>query len=352
MVTKKPRLNPNSHRADLELRASELVQTGLAESTRESYGVGVRSFMEFAASIELSPQPPFSEGLLCLYVAFKAGSVEADTIRSYITAIRSWHIDLGHRLDTSEMPRLQRAIKGAAKLRPGKLVKRAPPVTMAAITRIGEVIDRSDYNEVSRMAIMTLATAGMFRLGELIPKRKTKPPRLTADRIWLSERGVHVHLPKSKTDQLGARGPLLIVKNGTLACPWLWCSWLWRMRPKPVLGPAFVTSEGDQASREWVLQEATRLLMRAGIQDLTPTGHSFRRGGTTSLAATGAPDYLIAILGRWKASTLQLYVEPSQEQLAAAQRAMALSPCLFGEMRPTAPYGRARPPRASDWESL
>ena len=52
-------------------------------------------------------------------------------------------------------------------------------------------------------------------------------------------------------------------------------------------------------------------------------GHSFRRGGATSLAMAGVPENLIKVLGRWLSFAYQGYMEVDRDQLAKAMQAMS-----------------------------
>jgi hypothetical protein len=47
-------------------------------------------------------------------------------------------------------------------------------------------------------------------------------------------------------------------------------------------------------------------------------GHSFRRGGATSLARAGVQEHTIKKMGRWKSSAYQLYIDHSHVQIKEA----------------------------------
>ena len=51
-------------------------------------------------------------------------------------------------------------------------------------------------------------------------------------------------------------------------------------------------------------------------------GHSFRKGGATSLAAAGTPHHLIQALGRWSSDCYRLYIDMPIDSIAAAARRM------------------------------
>jgi integrase len=307
-----------------------LVDIGLAPSTRKRYRVGIRALWRFAGDIGWIPELPVSEAILCLFVASKAGEIRASTMKGYLCAVHSWHVDEGVPVNFSHFRRLKRTLRGMENLEEGTPVKRAAPITMAAVARMATVANLEDKDEVTLMAIAALATAGLFRLGELVPYKYRDEPVLVARRVWVTDEGVWVHLPKSKTDQCGKLPPMLIARNDGLACPRLWIMKMRAMRNWRRDQPTFVGSRGRPVTREWVLKRVNAMMARAGLGEHSYSGHSFRRGGTTSLAAAGVPDHIIARLGRWRSATYQIYVAASPDRLAAAQREMAASPCVFG----------------------
>jgi hypothetical protein len=334
MAGQAPSVTQLEYRVKLRRVAKDLVGSGLAISTRKRYGVGMRGLHRFAVAIGWRPQLPVSEAVLCLFVASRAGEIKATTMKGYLCAIYSWHVDEGVPVDFTPFRTLKRALRGMELLDKGVPTKRAHPVTMAAVALMGSATNVNNIDEVVFMAIASLATAGLFRLGELVPSNWRDPPVLAASRVRVLEEGVEVHLPRSKTDPTGAMGPMFISKNKGLACPWLWLRRMRQMVPVRQGQPAFKNAEGKAISREWVIHRLNTMMTRVGLGGLRYSGHSFRRGGATSLAAAGVQDHIIAKLGRWKSATYQLYVAASPSRLAAAQKEMAQSTCVFGVVGP------------------
>jgi integrase len=314
----------------LRLKVEALVAGGLAESTREKYDTGMRAWWRFAEEIGWVERLPVSEELLCMFVAFMLSKVQVTTIRSYLAAIYSWHVDAGIYLPVYTFLKLKRTIKGAEKLVPPRAVRRAAPVTMEAVRRIAAIINPRTFDDVVFMAIATLATAGLFRLGELVAKKVKGPAVLLWCNVAVKGSEVEVLLPKSKTDQLGRDGPVVVAANGTVACPRRWLKAMRKLPGYPKAGPVFVNEKGKLVTREWVIRRLNQFMERVGLYANRYSGHSFRRGGATSLAASGVPDRIISQLGRWRSATYQIYTVATKDQLAQAQMQMALSPCLYG----------------------
>ena len=59
-------------------------------------------------------------------------------------------------------------------------------------------------------------------------------------------------------------------------------------------------------------------------------GHSFRRGGATSLARVGVPDSVIKTIGRWKSQAYQLYVDIDLNIMCSAAVQVGKLKATFG----------------------
>lgn len=57
-------------------------------------------------------------------------------------------------------------------------------------------------------------------------------------------------------------------------------------------------------------------------------GHSFRKGGATSLHEAGMPDSLIKTMGRWSSFAFATYITTSQALVIKAGRAMTSAKVL------------------------
>jgi hypothetical protein len=66
------------------------------------------------------------------------------------------------------------------------------------------------------------------------------------------------------------------------------------------------------------------LIERAGICNPKQfTGHSFRRGGATSLHVAGIADSLIRVMGRWKSFAFARYIDAPAQLILQASKAMS-----------------------------
>jgi hypothetical protein len=318
--------------------AGDLIRAGLAESTRVKYGTGVKAFRDFALSINWTITMPVPERVMTLFAASMMGRVSASTMHGYVAAVASWHIDEGKVLLQAEMMTLKRAIDGMERLQPRRAVRRAVPITAAILEDLARTSDLACHDDVIFMAVAALATIGVLRLGELVPTSKAADLPLMAKHISVKPDAVELSMPRSKTDQLGLAPAHPIAKTNTLACPWRWVKEMRRLAVHSAgEGPAFVKVTGATVTRGWIIAKLNDKMEALGWRGGSFSGHSFRRGGATSLAAAGVSPHLVARCGRWKSSTYQIYIDPTREAMLEAQKALASSSCRFGVLARSRP---------------
>jgi hypothetical protein len=90
---------------------------GLKPDTRQSYGPAVRSYKQFCVLTNLTPWPATRNSLGHWITGRSFGSslplqgqVQPTTIQSYVSALRSVHVDLGYDVAVFENSHLQRLI--------------------------------------------------------------------------------------------------------------------------------------------------------------------------------------------------------------------------------------------------
>ena len=65
------------------------------------------------------------------------------------------------------------------------------------------------------------------------------------------------------------------------------------------------------------MEELRKALRNIGVEEAKRySGHSFRSGVATTAAVNGIEDHQIKLLGRWKSTAYQRYIQPTGTQLA------------------------------------
>jgi hypothetical protein len=90
-------------------------------------------------------------------------------------------------------------------------------------------------------------------------------------------------------------------------------------------------SNGTATTRKALTKYLRNVLIRAQIPNAhLYKGHSFRRGGATSLAQAGVSDSVIKSIGRWKSHAYQLYVDVDLNIMSTAVIQAAKHKVQFG----------------------
>ena len=280
---------------------------GIAPSTRRGYNTGQRCYLSFCHSSHIVRPIPASPELLCFWAANLSARVTYKTIRNYLNGVRNLHIESGFKCPTDD-PLLIRLMNGIRRVYGDRTRPRTLPVTFGIVNRMRSQIDYNNHNHRMNIAAIAIATAGLFRIGEISATaiEPERYPRMR-DVTWF-DRHITIHLRVSKTDPYGQGVDVMVAHplairdltrylNG--------CSDSARAGHAPL----FAWKDGRVLTRRALLSVAVRLVDRAGIHLSQYQGISFRRGGATSLAMAGRPDRVIQILGRWKSQVFKRYIE-------------------------------------------
>eukprot|EP00741_Cyanophora_paradoxa_P007433 tig00001128_g7190.t3 len=321
--------------------ATHLYMSGLAASTRRSYSYPQREFIEFCLQRGLHDRQgsvlPASETTLCFFAAhlFRRGGVAPPSIRTYITAVQSLHVDSGFSTFWGAMPRLARLLEGIARVADPRPKLRRDPITRGQLSALAQYAAAHPSPE-TRLLWAAFATAffGFFRCSEVCAVRLPvpDPARLFQRRdlrffVDEGERFARLRLKKSKSDQRGQGCDVDIPHVGGPECAHcaleaLAASWTGPARPDAYV---FAHADSSQPLTRSELHAALRNWLRAlgyAADPLLP--HSFRIGAATAAFEAGLPDYAIQLLGRWRSDAFQLYIR-ARPELVRRQRGLLLT---------------------------
>lgn len=121
----------NSVRGSNTVKA--LIWAGLSPNTRRGYQTSIRSYIYWAAYTGETAWPATLD-LLEEWAAnrimgssiAKQGQVQPSTVASYLSAIRSWHVDHEYSLAPFETPRMKLLLQGGKSLFPATKAIRLP----------------------------------------------------------------------------------------------------------------------------------------------------------------------------------------------------------------------------------
>ena len=251
------------------------------------------------------------------------GQLKPSTIASYLSALRSYHIE--RRIDTAvfDSPHLLRLVQGARSLFPGRRRERLP-VTRDILSKITPTpASQDDYNID---AAFKLAFAGFLCMGEFTHTRAREGAQsftttgLTRSDVTLSSDHAIVRPKRSKTDKMHQGVNILVASTGDSNCPVIALKNFIQADPQPSSAPLFRLDEGG-FSRDALIKVLKSRLQTAGIPSSHYSGHSFRRGAAQHAKDNGLLDEHIQQLGRWSYNTFRLYFKTPQSELYRLNRA-------------------------------
>ncbi|KAF5339290.1 hypothetical protein D9757_014866 [Collybiopsis confluens] len=147
-------------------RIQMLLETGYAESTRETYASGLLAFHVFCdtQNIPEDQRAPCGKDLLNAWMATMAGSYAGTSIKNYVHGVRAWHIVHGIEWELDQAT-FDTMIHGAERLRPAQSrLKKRQPYTVDYITQILTDLDRTNPFDIACGACLTTAFYCVARL--------------------------------------------------------------------------------------------------------------------------------------------------------------------------------------------
>eukprot|EP00731_Ephydatia_muelleri_P012033 Em0006g927a len=241
---------------------------GLAESTHRTYQSGMRRFYAFCDTYSIPSPFPVSECTLCYFTTFLANDMlSAQTIKTYLSAVRNMQISLGF-----PDPRAQAA-----------MLRRAPTPSDS----------RAQLN-----------------WGDITFNHAVQPTM------------IKVHLSFAKCDQFGRGADIYIGLSGNVICPVAATLAITAIRGTSA-GPFFRTKGGRPLQKSHFIAEVRQALAALSLSFGDYAGHSFRIGAATAAAAAGIQDSTIQTLGRWSSAAFLTHVRTPRQDLATVSAIIA-----------------------------
>jgi len=258
------------------------------------------------------------------------------TIRVYLHGIATTQQELGYPNPLSQSPLVWRMFRAIKRIQGQQVVRKRLPITIKILSQIDHLFDTSKEIDLCMRAAMWLGTCGLLRAGEFTTKATTNntlkyqhltfydknnlaldPFTLTNDEL---PHYMSIQLEQSKTDPFRL-GTSVIVGNPRAIKYML--EYL-RFRKSSLARQPLFAGEDGQALRASALVTFTQsLIQRANIPNAHFfLGHSFRKGGATSLHEAGHPDSLIKMMGRWASFAFATYIDTPLHMLIAAGRSL------------------------------
>jgi len=298
----------------LTQRCQFLLSQGLAPSTRRVYLSAQRRYIDFCRRDgRLNSDgsfPPADEETLMCFASLLGDNLTHTSIKVYLSAVRSLHIDHGLSDPFVNCLRLQRLLRGIKRVQ-GPVSPRRLPITLDHLRAIQHGLDFSRRDHVMLWAACCLGFFGFLRAGEFTVNSTFQPSihmtvaDLQADSL-VNPTCFKVHIKCSKTDPFRMGCDIYVGRGEGSVCPIRALGNFLALRGSSA-GPLFTFSDGRPLTRQQLSSTVQSILHSAGYTG-SYSGHSFRIGAATTAAARGVPDHLIKTLGRWSSDAYQIYI--------------------------------------------
>lgn len=262
------------HLPTLSPQVSAYVHASLSENSRKAYRSDLDHFIAWGGSVPAAPEQ------IAAYLAAHAGTHKAATLKRRVVSI-----GLAHTAQQFENPCASELVRITL-----RGIWRTHGMAQAQVTPalrediLAMVRNLTGFKGCRDSALLLLGFAGAFRRSELVG--------LNIGDLEFVDRGLIIHLRRSKTDQVGvgrkvgiphARGKVCAVQA---VKDWLTAS---KITEGPIFRP--ITRHGHvgqaQLSGNAVAQIVKTQAAAAGLDAANYSGHSLRAGLITSAAMLG-----------------------------------------------------------------
>ena len=254
-----------------------------------------------------------------------ADSLNHSSIKVYLSAVRTLHVDHGFADPLLNCLRLQRLLKGIKRVQ-GPVTPRRLPITIDHLRAIQRSLDLSTRDHVMLWAACCIGFFGFLRAGEFTVNAPFQSSLhmtvsdLQADSL-VNPTCFKVRIKCSKTDPFRLGCDIYLGRTEGAVCPIRALGHYLTVRGSAE-GPLFTFGDGRPLSRQQLSSTVQSILSAAGYSGVY-SGHSFRIGAATTAAAQGVPDHLIKTLGRWSSDAYQIYIRTPVHSIVCVSRQLA-----------------------------
>ena len=315
--------------------AQNVLSHSLSSATRAGYRSAVNHIAAFYQSNSAIFTFPTSTDTLCLWMADSVDKLRYPSIRNYLHGIATTQMELGYTNPLTQSPLVWRMFKAIKRIQGQQVVRKRLPITIKILTQINHLFNTDIESDLCMRAAMWLGTCGLLRAGEFVTKPTTVNTLKLQHLIFYDNSHrqldplhlngefptyMSVRLTQSKTDPF-RQGTNVIIGNERAITYML--AYLKSRNKSLSRLPLFVAPDGQALSAGALVKFTQSLIERANIANAHLfLGHSFRKGGATSLHAAGHPDSLIKIMGRWASFAFATYIDTPMQMIIAAGQSL------------------------------
>ena len=299
----------------------------LAPATSHLYAAGQQHYTNFCR-LHARPLGPATDTTLAEFVTYLADVVHLTptSIKTYLSAVRSLHIDRGWPDPLQAAPLTQRVLSGVKRIHGMHSRLNRLPITGTVLVRLVRSLQAASWLPIidrhMLTAACTLAFHGFLRCSEFTTGLSRSSIRVLSS----PQPHIELRLLASKTDPFRRGATITIGASSGPCCPVSslarYLDATRRSSNLPADTPLFKFTSGTPLTRAVFTQHIQRALTETGFANSSRfMSHSFRIGAATTAAEVGVPAWLIKTMGRWSSDAYQQYIRtPLATRLAVAQQ--------------------------------
>ena len=240
-----------------------------------------------------------------LFATYLAHTLKPQSIKFYLSAVRSWHIEHSLPDPTAEAPNFRRLMQGIKRCH-GSPPDRRLPITPSLLRTFRTFLNLSYPDHLTIWATILVAFFGFLRSIELLSLQHRDLHR--------TPEGYQLWIGQSKTDPFRSGATVRLAPSGdSVLCAVMALDNL-LARHTTQDGPLFRFQSGTVLTRHRLNHLISELAARSAVEAGRYSSHSFRMGAASAAAAAGIPEWKIQALGRWSSDCYKRYVRlPSSE---------------------------------------
>jgi site-specific recombinase XerD len=279
--------------------ASDYAAAAKSEATKRAYRADWQDFVGWCDRQSLSALPVDAATLAAYAAALADSAKKFSTIRRRLAAISYAHKLKGLTPPGDSEP--VRAVLAGIRRKIGVAVERKAPATAKALSRMTR--RRGEQTEAASCDLRSLRDRALLLLGFAAALRRSELVALDVEDLKFVERGLIVHVRRSKTDQDKA-GAEIAVPSGSKLKPvaalrnWLTAS---QICDGPVFRP--IGKGGKHIGATRLTDHSVAIIIKkhaaaAGFDASTFSGHSMRAGFITTALENGADFFKVMDVSR------------------------------------------------------
>ncbi len=290
----------------------------LDASTKITYQLGINSYVTFCNLHNFDLDP--SLDTLSFFISFMAHQTGPMGNPISICTITSYLSGIAHHLEpfypniraVRKHPLVVKTLHGVEKTDGRSVMRKLPIEDKHLCLLVSKLGTSDDYDDCLFLAICFMAYHGLMRLRELVipdnPK-KLNFRKLSLHRMveFIQNDATHAfkfNLPTHKANHRYHGNSVIIQSRCPPLDPFSIFSRYLQLRDSTFsfLPHLWICQNGALPSRSWFTRKLHNFLPKEF------SGHSFRAGGATHLAAVGIPNEKIQAMGHWSSEAWHIYI--------------------------------------------